>query len=425
MSNQTKLSRREFVTLTAAGLAATAIGGRAMAQMTNNQKTYAYVGSWTQGRFGTGGGGGISVFEVDSHGSLTLKSQTGSDLEDLNAGYLAISADGRFLYSTEEVSDLNEEAGAGGGIFSFAINPNDGSLTHLNTQPSMGSNPSMINIDNTGKMLVSSTHGGYGFVTRAEINDGVPEVVKAYDDATVAIFPINADGTLEPAVDVAILDRIAGVPDSRDQSSPHAHAVVFDSTNQNIIVADKGANRIYSFRLNKKEMKFENPQYITAPDEGVMPRHIAVHQTAPYFFLSHEGAPSLSSYHFDSDTGKIEFVQMVSSLPAGDTGRSRPSDIKLHPNGNFVYTANRSHNSIAIHSIDETTGEMTVVDVTPSAGAEPRGITFDSTGKYLFVANQRANEIATFEVDPNSGKITPTGATAEVLKPGCIKLLQV
>ena len=48
----------------------------------------------------------------------------------------------------------------------------------------------------------------------------------------------------------------------------------------------------------------------------------------------------------------------------------------------------------------------------------------DESGNYLFIANQGSNEVSTFIVDPDTGRIAPTGASAEVLKPACIKFLQ-
>jgi 6-phosphogluconolactonase (cycloisomerase 2 family) len=79
--------------------------------------------------FGVGGGGGISVFEADlSDGSLTSVSRTGPELENLNTDYLCISPNGQFLYSTNEVGNLDGEFGGGGGVLSFSIDPDTGSL---------------------------------------------------------------------------------------------------------------------------------------------------------------------------------------------------------------------------------------------------------------------------------------------------------
>lgn len=117
------LSRREFVALAGAGL----VAATRLVQAQSLQRVFAYVGSWTQGPFGVGGGGGISVFSVNvDDGSLEPLSRTGPEFDNMNAGYLCTSPDGRFLYANDEVGNLN---GAGGGILSFAIDPDDGTLT--------------------------------------------------------------------------------------------------------------------------------------------------------------------------------------------------------------------------------------------------------------------------------------------------------
>ena len=421
MNNQPKLSRRSFVSLAAAGLASTAIIG----QTPGNQKTYAYVGSWSDGGLGAsdGSGGGISVFEVLPDGSLVFQSKTAPELESLQADYLTISADGRYLYSVHATNELNGETAAGGGIFSFSISPTDGSLTHLNSQPSMGNMPTMVTIDATGKILLASNHGSPGVVTRVSTENGVPVIDKTYDDSTVALYPINSDGSLGAATDVAILDRVGGVPGMPFQESPHAHAVVFDPTNRRVLVADKGANRLYSYRVNKTDMRFEEAQHLElAP--GVMPRHIAFHPTAPFAFVSNEGEASLSSIRFDSNTGDMTFLETVPSTEGGGR-RDRPSDIKMHPNGNFLYTATRGSDVIAVHQVNQATGLLQAVEFVSSVGSSPRGITFDPTGNYLFVANQRSSEVRSFVVDSESGRITPTGAAAEVPRPANVQFVQL
>ena len=416
----TTISRREFIALASAGLAATSLVG----QSSGTSRTLAYVGSWTQGPFGVGGGGGISVFEVNPEGSLTFLSKLGQEFEDMNAGYLAISDDGRYLYSTEEVADFNQEMGAGGGIFAFAIDQVDGSLTYLNSQPSMGVNPAYIVIDNTGELLLASNHGSYLATTRVVERNGVPEVEKVFDDATVAVFPLNSDGSLAPASNVAILDRVGGVPGIEAQRSPHAHSISFDQTNQRIVVADKGTDRIYSYRLNRQTNSLEDAKHLQV-EPGVAPRHSVFHPRAPFVFVSYELVPQTAAFHFDSSTGEIRHLQTVSTVPTGFSGITRPSDIKIHPNGNFVYTANRGHNSIAIHAVDESTGRMELVEIVDSGGIGPRGMTFDPTGNYLHIANQNSNQVCTFTVNPQNGRITPTGAAADVLKPACTKFLQI
>src|SRR5688572_1902390 len=151
-------SRREFLAVSRAALASAAGLG---AYQRPPGRLYAYVGRHTRGPgFGVGGGGGVNVFSVNmSDGSLTEVSKTGSEFDDLNSDAMCVSADGRFLYTINVTPALGGQAGAGGGVVAFAINRENGSLRHLNTQPAMGANPTAVIIDKTNSRVLVANHG--------------------------------------------------------------------------------------------------------------------------------------------------------------------------------------------------------------------------------------------------------------------------
>src|SRR4030095_6831917 len=139
-------SRRECLALSGAAMAAAGLG----ASQRPANRLYAYVGRRTKGPgFGVGGGGGVNVFAVNmADGSLTEVSKTGPDHDDLNCDGMCGSADGRFLYAVIPTPSCGKPGG-GGGVSAFAINRDNGALTHLNTLPSMGGNPVGVIIDKT------------------------------------------------------------------------------------------------------------------------------------------------------------------------------------------------------------------------------------------------------------------------------------
>jgi len=161
------MKRRDFLSLAIAAAAASA---------QTPKKLYAYVSSWTKGPFGQGGSGGITTFTVNmSDGSLTQVSKTAQEFDNLNGGSLCISPDGRFLYCTHEAPNLDNKAGAGGGVHSFSINRANGSLTHLNVQPSMGVNPCFMVIDKTGQRVLVANHGDFVKAVRVVKRNGVAQ----------------------------------------------------------------------------------------------------------------------------------------------------------------------------------------------------------------------------------------------------------
>ena len=162
----------------------------------------------------------------------------------------------------------------------------------------------------------------------------------------------------------------------------------------------------------------------TSPSsQAPQPRHSAFHPSLPYVFINYEKAPNLSSLEFDPNTGEIEIIQTLSAVPSEFEGSGGGSDIRVHPNGRFVYACTRANSSIAVFSIEETSGRLTQIDIAPTLGRGPRNINFTPSGRFLFACNFGSDEVHTFEIDPDSGRLTPTGAVASALKPACIKLL--
>jgi len=413
-----QLSRRELFALTGTALAA---AGVASAYQTPN-KLYAFVSSWTKGPFGVGGGGGITTFTVNMNdGSLTQVAKTAPEFDGLNGGSMIVSADGRFLYCTHEAPTMNNKPGTGGGVHSFSINKETGVLTHLNVVPSMGVNPCFMIIDKTGKRVLVANHGDFTKSVQVTKKNGVPVIVNPTDDGSVAMFPVKDDGSLETACDVAVFQRR---PLGEPGAGAACHSVNFDNTGKWAIACDVGFDHIYVYKFDPASRTLGMGKSFPTP-AGRAPRHSAMHPRLPYFFITNERESILSSFRFDSKTGVVTPINTVPTVPADFKERNALADIRIHPNGKFVYGSNRGHDSLVIAAVDEATGKLSPVDIASTLGGNPRELDFEPSGKYLFVGNQTTNQMVTFAVDPNTGKITPTGARAEVLKPACVKFLTV
>jgi len=411
-----ELSRRDFLALTGAGLVAS---GTAL-QAQSGKRLFAYVASWTSGPgIGVGTGGGISVFAVDSAtGALSPVMRTGAAFDRMNTGYLAVNPNGRFLYATNEVESYDNEYG-GGAVLTFAINQMDGSIAHVSTQPSLGVWPAYISIDKAGSRVAVANHGNYDPAVRVVKKNGVPEIEKTWDDGTVALLPIDSEGRAAAAVDVAVLERTQSV-DKVTQRSAHAHSVNWDPSQRMVVVCDKGCDRVYTYRVaNGAHTLGEGKVLKTEP--GIAPRHSSFHPRLPYVFVVNERQSSLSSYRYDASTADINLIQTIATIPPDFTKNSSPADVHVHPNGRFVYSSNRGHDSIAIFRIDEASGRMRLIDIVSTQGSTPRGFNFEPDGRFLFAGNQGTGSVVTFAVDADSGKLTPTGARVEVPRPVCVQ----
>ncbi|MBI4264033.1 MAG: lactonase family protein [Acidobacteria bacterium] len=405
-------SRREFLALSGAALAAASLG----AYQSSPSRLYAYVGRRTKGPgFGVGGGGGVTVFSVNmTDGSLTEVSQTGPEHDDLNCDGMCISADARFLYAVIQTPSFGRPGG-GGGISAFAIDRENGSLRHLNTLPSMGANPVGVIIDKTNARVLVANHGAVAFVSTVTKRNGVPVVDTVTDDATIALFPVKPDGSLEPASDVHVFARR---PPTESGRAAAAHQVIFDRTQRWAIASDNGYDHLYVYPFNPGSRTLEGKAFATPP--GKAPRHFALHPRAPYFFITNEREASVSSFHFDSNTGEVRAVQTSATIPQGYSGPNvSPSNIQIHPNGKFIYAANRGDNSVAIFAIDEGSGRMSPVSTVTCGGRGPREMNFEPSGRYFYVCNQQSSDVTTFVADGNTGLLTQ-GPKVEVAQAGVI-----
>ena len=91
---------------------------------------------------------------------------------------------------------------------------------------------------------------------------------------------------------------------------------------------------------------------------------------------------------------------------AGENARYSASEVRLHPSGKFLYTANRGHDSITAFSIDPSNGKLSLIEVESIRGAWPRNFNLDPSGQWLLAAGAQSNTISVFAIDPESGELT-------------------
>jgi 6-phosphogluconolactonase len=127
---------------------------------------------------------------------------------------------------------------------------------------------------------------------------------------------------------------------------------------------------------------------------------------------------------YDAEKGVFTKKQTISTVPK-DAERKGAStaEVQVHPSGKFLYGSNRGHNTIAIFSIDEKTGELTAVGHQGEGIKTPRNFGIDPTGAFLLVANQDGDSVIVFRIDPKTGELKPTDVKVEVGKPVCVKFV--
>jgi 6-phosphogluconolactonase len=292
--------------------------------------------------------------------------------------FLAMTPNRQFLYS------VNEGPGT---VSAFSVNSTNGSLKLLNSKSSNGGAPAHIVVDRKGRNVI----------------------VANYNGGSVTVFPIQADGKI-------------GNASSHIQhpSGALAHCVTLDASDHFAFICDKGLDQVRSYIFDAEAGKLTtNTALITAVAKGSGPRHMTFDPAFKRTYVICELSSTIVGFDYDPTNGILTAFQTVSTLPTPKPSGNTTAEIAVHPSGRFLYGSNRGYNTIAVFTIDLTTGNLTLVQQ-QTTGAVPRNFALDPTGAYCIVAGQNSNDIRLYTIDQTTGLLTDTKKKLTASAPVCI-----
>jgi 6-phosphogluconolactonase len=338
-----------------------------------------YIGTYTES---------IYLVRMDRRSGELVR--VGSVNAGANPSFLSIHPTSSVLYAVNEI----EQSGL---VSAFAIERGTGALTRLNEQPSGGGAPCYVSVDRSGRAALVANYAG----------------------GSVALLPIEPNGTLAPA---HVVQHTGKGPNAERQEAPHAHCIIPDPSNRFALAADLGADRVFVYRLDLEGNALwhvENGDAVMRPGAG--PRHLAFHPTLPLVFVANELDSTVATLRFDATRGALSPQGTQSTVAAGWSGTNYPADIHVAANGRALYVSNRGHNSIAMFSVAESTGALALEQTVSTEGDWPRNFSLDPTGRWLLVANQRSDSVIVFARDPDTGSLTPTPQRIALPSPVCLR----
>jgi 6-phosphogluconolactonase len=269
------------------------------------------------------------------------------------------------------------------GVSAFRIDPVSGALVPHGKPAPLPSRPVFISAD------VDGTH-----------------VVAGHNDPSgLTVHRIMPDGTLGAEVQpAALLDF--GI---------YGHQVRVDPSNRAVILVtrgnaatptkpeDPGALKIFNYKNGVLSNRVS-----IAPGKGFgyQVRHLDFHPSGKWAFVTLERQNQIHVYRRAADGTLSDtplFAKDTVREPGKAHGGQAASTIHVHPNGKFLYMANRAggteefegkrvfaggENTIAVFAINQETGEPTLMQTADTRGFGPRTFTLDSNGTFLVVANQ-------------------------------------
>lgn len=299
--------------------------------------------------------------------------------EGANATYLDKSLNDKYLFAAiDRFSEI-------GSVSVFSIGSN-GSLSRLSTQPSHGKSTCHIAADRNGERIFLSS----------------------YMDSKLTAY--NFDGSeISPATEIITYEGSG--PNLERQEDSHAHQAMVSPDNKWLYVCDLGSDKIWIHDMADLE---NNIRSIDVP-AGYGPRHLVWNESLYKSYIYCELNSHILVYDWDKETGKMSLIEDIAALPEEYKGQAAGSAIRIHPKHKTLYVSDRGHNSIIVHSIDES-GQLTYESWFSIRGKTPRDFAVDPTGNWLLVANQDTDSIVPFRLDDESG--LPVGEYASSFECG-------
>ncbi|MBS1563157.1 MAG: beta-propeller fold lactonase family protein, partial [Bacteroidetes bacterium] len=181
-----------------------------------SQEFYLFVGPYTEKGSKARG---IYVYRFNAYtGSLSPVS-IAEGVE--NPSYLALSANGRYLYSVNQYHAEKPSS-----ISAFAIDKTKGQLRLLDKQPS-DDGTAYISTDSSGRWVF----------------------VGNYTAGTLAAYPVQPDGSLGPASQT-IAHKGTG-PNKERQDKAHVHSVVFSPDERFLFAPDLGTDQVSIYQFDR------------------------------------------------------------------------------------------------------------------------------------------------------------------------------
>ncbi|MCC7334216.1 MAG: lactonase family protein [Pirellulaceae bacterium] len=346
--------------------------------------------------FTAGEEGAIHAYHFDSQsGQLKLLQRT-TDVE--NPFFLAISPDQRFLYAIDakEFGGQEDEF-----VAAYAIEADTGTLRRLNRQSARGTASCYLAVDASGKSVL----------------------VANYSSGTVAALPVRDDGSLGSAA--SFVQHGDGSDDAQGQNGAKAHCFVISPDNRFALAADLGIDKILNYRLDAATALLapnEAQPFVQLPP-GSGPRHLTFHPHGQRVYVINELNSTVTFFDYATDSGALTQRQTISTLPDDFSGKSFTADVKITPDGKFLYGTNRGHDSIAVFRIADD-GQLQRVGIEPSLGKGPQNLLITPDGRWLMCANMPGNSLVVFAIDATTGSLQATAEPISIPMPSCIRWLE-
>lgn len=233
--------------------------------------------------------------------------------------------------------------------------------------------------------------------------------VASYGDNLLATFPLESNGRPLPVGQV-------------ERGLLRAHAAVVDASDRWLLVPTLGADAIQVYRLADDGCLEPNAPAQVSVRPGSGPRHLVFSPDNRHAHCLNELDGSIDLFDFDATSGKLELRQSVSMMPHGFNGKPWAAELRVTPDGGFLFATDRRSSTLAVFSVDAQNGQLALFGHYPTEN-QPRGMAVDPSGRWLAVAGQLSHHLTIYEIDAETGCPRQRFRVATGEDPICVEIL--
>ncbi len=322
----------------------------------------------------------LTRYTVDVE-SATLTRQDSLAMPE-NVHYAWPHVSGRFLYVvTSDSAPGKGPTGDGHHAVALSIDPGSGALAPHGSPIALPSRPIHAATD------IRSTHLLVAFSRPGQ----------------ACVYRIGADGALGGEVKQTSLIEPGIYPHQIRASLDNKHVILVarghDATAEK--AEEPGALKVFDYadgQLGNEVSIAPNGGY------GFGPRHLDFHPTQPWIYVSLERQNALALFTWEGNQVSAEprFVKQTLAGPFTTGHHQMVGTVRVHPNGRVAYVANRAsstrtvgdkkvfaggENNLAVFSIDQASGEPTLIQNVDTRGIHCRNFHIDPSGRLLVASH--------------------------------------
>ena len=376
------INRRTFLSVVAGGIAAPGM----TSVQPRKVSLYANVGP------------DLTHYDVDVEGAALTRRATVTLPAGVQCAWPHVSR--RYLYvATSSSAPGYGPAGTEHHVTAFRIDPASGALTPHGQPIRLPTRPIHITTDMPSEHLLVAFNNPSALRVYRVNQDFTP------GDEVTQPGPIDA-GIYAHQVRVTPDNRLAILVCRGNEGTPERPE-------------DPGALKVFDYRNGVLTNEVS-----IAPNAGrdFGPRHLDFHPTRPWMYVSIETQHKMYTYMMEGGRidPEIAFRAETLAQPKNIRSRQAASTVHVHPNGRFLYGANRAQdtvtvegknvfkggeNSIVVYSINQSTGEPTSIQHIETRAIHPRTFHIDPSGRLLIAQHNLPVNVR----DRNVIRTTPAG----------------